>query len=97
MASPLEDCTLEEQRSVIRFLVAEGVKPIEIFSRMLIQYGKSCMNRANFYKWVDRFKSGRTSVGDEPRCGRPVEVSVQSIAISLKISELSIANTTLRC
>lgn len=92
MASPLEDCTLEEQRSVIRFLVAEGVKPSEIFSRMLIQYGKSCMNRANFYKWVDRFKSGRTSVGDEPRCGRPVE-----IAISLKISELSIANTTLRC
>lgn len=31
MASPLEDSTLEEQRSVNRFLVAEGVKPSEIF------------------------------------------------------------------
>ncbi|CAK9816246.1 Histone-lysine N-methyltransferase SETMAR [Anthophora plagiata] len=79
MTSPLEDCTLEEQRSVIRCLVAKGVKPSEIFSRMLIQYGKSCMNRANFYKWVDRFKSGRTSLGGEPRCGRPVEVSDPSL------------------
>ena len=66
MASPLEDCTLEEQRSVIRFLVAKSVQPSEILSRMLIQYGKSCMNRANVYKWVDRFKSGQTHLTE--RC-----------------------------
>ena len=30
MADPLATCTKEEQRSVIRFLSSEGVKPIEI-------------------------------------------------------------------
>jgi hypothetical protein len=34
MADPLEIWTKEEQRSVIRFLISEGVKPIEIHRRM---------------------------------------------------------------
>ena len=29
MAAPLVTCTKEDQRSVIRFLSSEGVKPIE--------------------------------------------------------------------
>lgn len=75
MASSLEDCTLEEQRAVIRFLFSEGTKPSEIHSRMKRQYGKSCINRANFYKWIDRYKLGRTNVSDVQRSGRPIEVS----------------------
>lgn len=47
MAGPQEDGTLEERRSSYRFLVVEGVKLSEIFSRMLIQYGKGCINSAN--------------------------------------------------
>ena len=35
MDAPLQDCTVEEQRGVVRFLWAEGVKPVEIFGRML--------------------------------------------------------------
>jgi len=31
----LQDCTIEEQRGVVRFLWAEGVKPVEIHRRML--------------------------------------------------------------
>ena len=34
MAALLETCTREEQRSVIRFLRSEGVKPNEIHRRM---------------------------------------------------------------
>jgi hypothetical protein len=34
MTAPLGTCTEEEQRSVIRFLTREGVKPIEIHCRM---------------------------------------------------------------
>jgi hypothetical protein len=30
MAAPLVTCTKEEQRSVIRFLISEGVKPTEV-------------------------------------------------------------------
>jgi len=41
---PLQDCTNEEQRGVVRFLWAEGVKPVEIHRRMLAQYGQSTMS-----------------------------------------------------
>jgi hypothetical protein len=34
MAAPLSTCTREEQRSVIRFLSSEKVKPTEIHRRM---------------------------------------------------------------
>jgi len=30
---------VEEQRSIIRFLWSEGVKPSEIYRRMKVQYG----------------------------------------------------------
>ena len=74
MAAPLEDATHEEQRAVIRFITAEGVKPNEVYRRMSAQYGSSCLNQKNVYKWMERFKEGRTSK-DEPRQGRPSEVN----------------------
>ena len=74
MAAPLEDVTHEEQRAVIRFLAAEGVKPSEVYRRMSAQYGSSCLNPPKVYKWIERFKGGRTSIKVEPRQGRPSEV-----------------------
>ena len=62
MAAPLEDATHEEQRAVIRFLAAEGVKPSEVYRRMSAQYGSSCLNQSNVYKWMERFKERRTSI-----------------------------------
>jgi len=52
----LQDCTIEEQRGVVRFLWAEGVKPVEIHRRMLAQYGQNTMNQRKVYEWVERFK-----------------------------------------
>ena len=40
MHTPLQDCTIEEQCGVVRFLWA-GVKPVEIHRRMLAQYGQA--------------------------------------------------------
>jgi hypothetical protein len=45
MAAPLVTCTKEEQRSVIRFLTSEGVKPIEVHRRMKVQYGDACLSQ----------------------------------------------------
>jgi len=45
MDAPLQDCTIEEQHGVVRFLWAEGVKPVEIQRRMLAQYGQSTMSQ----------------------------------------------------
>jgi len=41
----LQYCTIEEQRGVVRFLWAEGVKPVEIHRRNLAQYGQSAMSQ----------------------------------------------------
>jgi len=71
MDVPLQDCTIEEQRGVVRFVWAEEVKPVEIHSRMLAQYGQSTLSRRKVYEWVERFKSGRTCATDEGRSGRP--------------------------
>ena len=71
MNAPLQDCTIEEQRGVVRFLWAEGVKPVEIHRRMLAQYGQSTKSHRKVYEWVERFKSGRTRVTDECLSGRP--------------------------
>jgi len=45
MDALLQDCTIEEQRGVVRFLWGEGVKPVEIHRRMLAQYGQSTMSQ----------------------------------------------------
>ena len=71
MDAPLQDCTIEEQHGVVWFLLAEGVKPVEIHRRMLAQYGQSTMSQRKVYEWVERFKLGRTRVTDEGRSGRP--------------------------
>jgi transposase len=71
MEAPLQICTKEEMRGVIRFLFAEGVKPVEIIHRMQAQYGYNCLSRSKIYKWTDHVKKGRTSVCDEERSGRP--------------------------
>ena len=67
----MQDCTIVEQRGVVRFVWAEEVKPVEIHRRMLAQYGQSTMSQRKVYEWVERFKSGRTRVTDEGRSGRP--------------------------
>jgi len=45
MDAPLQDCSTEE-RGVVRFLWAEGVKPVEIHRRMLAQYGQCTMHES---------------------------------------------------
>ena len=59
MDAPLQDCTIEKC-GVVRFLWAEGVKPVVIHRHMLAQYGQSTMSQRKVYEWVERFKSGRT-------------------------------------
>ena len=49
MDPAVHDCTIEEQRGIVRFLWAEGVKPVEIHRRMLAQYGQSTMSQRKVY------------------------------------------------
>jgi len=79
MTASLSTCTVEEQRSVIRFLWSEGVKPSEIYRRMKVQYGDSCLSQGKVYEWVERFQNGRQNVSDEHRSGRPFSVASETV------------------
>jgi len=82
----LQNCTIEEQRGVVRFLWAEGVKLVEIHRRMLAQHGQSTVSQRKVYEWVERLKSGRTRVTDEGRSGRPSTSRTQDHKSSRKAS-----------
>jgi len=85
MAAPLSTCTLEEQRSFIRFLWSEGVKPSEIYRRMKVQYEDSCFSQGRVYELVERFQNGRQNVSDEHRSGRPVSLASETVKQQVEI------------
>jgi hypothetical protein len=70
MAAPLATCANEGQRSVIRFLSSERVKPIERHRRMKVQYGDACLSLQQVYEWTRKFMNGTSSVTDSPRPGQ---------------------------
>ena len=41
-----------EQRSIIKYLVAETCKPCEIYRTLCDVYEETCFNKKNLYKWV---------------------------------------------
>ena len=69
MAVPLQQCTKQEQRSVVRFLFSKGLKPIEIHHWMRIQYGDRFMSHTEVYEWAEKYKNGISSVEDSPLPG----------------------------
>jgi len=61
----------EEQRTVIKFLVARGEKATDIHHQLKEVCGDSCLSDGRVRDWVRQFKAGRVSCEDEYRCGRP--------------------------
>jgi len=72
VAAPLAPCTKEKQRSVIRFLSREAVKPIEIHRRMKVQYGDACLSLQQVYEWTRKFMNGISSVTGPGQANRVV-------------------------
>jgi hypothetical protein len=70
MSVPLSTCSKEEQRSVIRFLSSEGVKPIKIHQRMKVQHGDACLSLQQVYEWTRKFMNCISSVTVSPRPGQ---------------------------
>jgi histone-lysine N-methyltransferase SETMAR len=71
MASMFSEWTKEEVRSVIRFLWAKQVPATEIHRELLHVYGESVMTIQHVRKWCREFESGRVTVTDDHRSGRP--------------------------
>ena len=76
MAAPLNMCTAIEQRGVVRFLWAKDMAAKDIHKEMLPMYGEHCLSRQAVHNWVQKFSEGRTSIEEEHRVGRPVEIAM---------------------
>jgi hypothetical protein len=64
MVTVLEDCTTEEQRSVMPFLSwAKGLNEEDIYKEMFPVHGRKCLSRKAVLIWVQ--KSGRRVADDE--------------------------------
>jgi len=61
------------------------VKPSEIYRRMKVQYGDSCLSQGRVYEWVERFQNGQQNVTDEHRSGRPVSVASETVKQQVKL------------
>ena len=71
MNAPISNPADCEVGGVIRFLLAENVRPSEIHRRLVAVYGEHVMNAASVRKWCTMFRNGRTDVHDAERSGRP--------------------------
>ncbi|XP_025197065.1 protein GVQW3-like [Melanaphis sacchari] len=67
--------TKEEVRAVIRFFNFQNVSPTEIHRKLTEVYGPHVMSRKSVSVWCTKFNSGRESVEDEARNGRPISTS----------------------
>ncbi|GFN92090.1 histone-lysine N-methyltransferase SETMAR [Plakobranchus ocellatus] len=70
-ATPIKEWSKLEVRTVVRFLFSKGTKPSEIHKQIAETYGEGAMSRSRVYQWCTWFGEGRTSLGDEPKSGRP--------------------------
>jgi transposase len=61
---------LEEQRVCEKYFKL-GKTFTETFQMLQQAYGEDCLSRTQCYEWYQRFKSGRTSIEDDPKSGRP--------------------------
>ena len=43
----------------------------EAFQMLQQAYEENCLSRTQYHEWYQRFKSGRTSIEDDPKSGRP--------------------------
>ena len=82
-----------ELRSVVKFCVALNKSPTETL-KMIKSTGKyeKC-SQAFVYKWHARFRSGRDSIMDDPRCGRPSSVKSSTVG---KVRDLEDRRVTVR-
>ncbi|XP_033230210.1 protein GVQW3-like [Belonocnema kinseyi] len=88
MDLPLASSARCELRSVIRFLSAKNIAPVEIHTQLCEIYEDKCMSVQHMRKWCREFKNGRTDVNDEERSGRP-SISDETVA---KVEEVMLSD-----
>lgn len=73
---------VNSQRSIVFFLWKEGTPTSQIARRLRGVFEDDALRERTVYKWVNRFESGRVSLEDDPRSGRPATcVTEETVAL----------------
>jgi histone-lysine N-methyltransferase SETMAR len=72
MATLPINASRKEQRAVVRFLWAKGLRASAIRAEMRPVYGDKCFARSVVEHWLQKFSAGRESILDNRRSGRHV-------------------------
>jgi hypothetical protein len=72
MATVLEECTVDQQCSVMRFLWAKVFNAKYIRNEMFPVYGGKCLSHKAFHNWVEKFSQERSKVADNDPLGAEV-------------------------
>lgn len=77
----LEECTLEEERVLVRFFFfffcgQEGFLQTIFTRKCFSVYGEKCLSREAVHNRVGEFSLRRSNI-DEKRTGRPVEIATE--------------------
>jgi len=55
----------------VKFCFKLGKTVTETWKMLQQAFGDKCMSRMQYFEWYSRFKTGRTSIDEDPRSGRP--------------------------
>jgi hypothetical protein len=67
MSNVLEECTVEEQRSLVRFLWAKGLSAKDFHKEMFPVYDRKCLSGKAIHDWVEKFSQELSKVADDAR------------------------------
>ena len=66
-----------EQRSEIKFCIANKKSRQETFEMLKTAFGNNAMKKIALYKWYSKFEQGDNYVTGEQRPGRPSSISTK--------------------
>jgi histone-lysine N-methyltransferase SETMAR len=71
-------------RSYIKTRFLLGLNATQIHEELTVAYGPDTVSYSTVANWVQRFSSGRESLEDDPRIGRPITVVTQQNIAAVK-------------
>jgi hypothetical protein len=78
MATMVDECNSQEQRSVVHFLWEKGLNAKDIHKEMFPVYSGKCLLYKAAHNSVERFSQEHSKVKDGAQPGNPVEIATKA-------------------
>jgi hypothetical protein len=78
MTAIFEECTTEEQCSLVPFLWAKVLHTKDIHKEIFPVYGGTCLSRKAVHNWAEKLSEGRSKATDDAGpCAEMAETTVK--------------------